>query len=241
MLHYDLPIDERLRAPVTFEAVSELINWYADGNDPPFSPYCLRRDLKRQLGEEGRSLLYEIALDYDPPLRKEDQLPGDPRIAPTFVEWEQAFTEEWTECDITEHHLGDVLLIDELSRAREEGMRIRDNLFFVDDLYAEIPNPTPVRVATELILDDLARRSGAKRAAAEAAEQAAEEAAEAAHQTRLDAEAAADKAAEEAAWKEWDAWEDAVDALAATNPPEHQAWQAALEEHRAGGRGPTSN
>jgi RecA-family ATPase len=84
----------------------------------------------------------------------------------------------------------------------------------------------PPDVAKALaVLEAIAEQSRAARDAAE----------EAAHQARLDAEAAADKAAEEAAWKEWDAWEEAVKVFAETNPPEHQAWQAALEEHRAGG------
>jgi hypothetical protein len=78
-----------------------------------------------------------------------------------------------------------MLLIDAMARAREQGWKIGNEMFVLDDAAA-------LSVATEAILDDLARRSGAKRAAVEAQRRAVEDAEDAEHYAKVQAEADAE-------------------------------------------------
>jgi hypothetical protein len=176
MSHLDLDLAERARVAVSFEAISSIVSFYLERGDVGFSPPLeLGRDIRRKLGdEEGFEIWRELMFQYEPRLREEELLgPGDPRKVITSEQYNAALIEQWKGYGEGEMHWTEMLLVDAMAEAREEGWQIADDMFFVDDLDAEVPNPTPVRVATEAILDDLAQRSGAKRAATEADRKAA--------------------------------------------------------------------
>jgi hypothetical protein len=169
-MHDDLDLAERASVAVSFESVSSLISFYLERDEVGFSPpLVLGRDIRRQLGErEGFDIWRELMFEYEPRLREEELLPGDQRKAITSEQYNAALVEQWQRYGQGEMHWTEMLLVDAMASARADGWKIAEDMFFVDDLDAEISNPTPVRVATEAILDDLARRSGAKRAAVEA-------------------------------------------------------------------------
>jgi hypothetical protein len=172
MSHFDLDLAERASVSITFEAVSSLVDFYLEHPDKiRFSPpLVLGRDIRRQLGDgDGFGIWCELMFDYEPRLREEELLgPGDPRTVITHEQYMAALAEQWQRYGQGEMHWTDMMLVDAMASARADGWKIADDMFFIDDLDAEILNPTPVRAATEAILDDLAQRSGAKRAAIEA-------------------------------------------------------------------------
>jgi AAA domain len=179
MSHLDLDLAERASVAVTFEAVSSLVDFYTTCDSIGFSPpLVLGRDIYRQLGErDGFGIWRELMFEYEPRLREEELLgPSDPRTVMTSEQYNAALIEQWRDYGQGEMHWTEMLLVDAMAEARAKGWKIAEDMFFMDDLDAEIPNPTPVRIATEAILDDLARRSGAKRATVEADRSAAEKA-----------------------------------------------------------------
>jgi hypothetical protein len=159
MPHHDLDLAERADVAVTFEAVSSLVDFYAGCPDIGFSPPLeLGWDIRRQLGDqEGFGIWRELMFDYEPRLREEELLPGDQRKVVTAEQYNAALLEQWQAYSARKMHWTDLLLVDAMADAREKGWHL------VAD--------------TEAILDDLARRSGAKRAILEA-ERKADEAAE---------------------------------------------------------------
>ncbi len=176
MSHLDLDLAERASVAVTYEAISSLTEWYCDNPDIiGFSPpLVLGRDIRRQLGgdELGFNVWAELMSFFESPLTERELLPGDPRKPITYERWQASLVEQWRDFGEGEMRPYEMLLVDAMARAREQGWRIGNEMFVLDD-------PAAVRASTEAILDDLARRSGAKRAAAEADIRAAEDAADA--------------------------------------------------------------
>jgi AAA domain len=169
-MHLDLDLAERASVAVTFEAVSSLVDFYqANPNTIGFSPpLMLGRDIRRQLGDGmGFPIWSELMLQFDDPLTKEELLPGDTRTPITMEQYQAKLVEEWADHGQGAPRAYEMLLVDAMARAREQGWKIGNEVFVLDDAPA-------VRAATEAILDDLARRSGAKRAAVEADRSAAE-------------------------------------------------------------------
>jgi hypothetical protein len=170
MSHFDLDVAERASVAVTFEAVSSLVDFYATCDDIGFSPaLVLGRDIRRQLGaRDGFGIWRELMWQYEPPLTEKELLPGDPRKTVTPEQFDAALVEEWREYGEGEMHWTEMLLVDAMARAREQGWQIGNEVFALDDA-------ATVRAATEAILNDLAARSGAKRATVEAKLKAASE------------------------------------------------------------------
>lgn len=165
-MHDDLDLAERERVTVSFEAVSSLISFYLERDDVGFSPPLeLGRDIRRQLGEGGFGVWRELMFEYEPRLRDEELLPGDRRTATTAEQYNAALLEQWQDYGQGAPHWTEMLLIDAMAQARADGWTITDDVLLDDG--------APARFATEAILDDLARRSGAKRAATEAGRKAA--------------------------------------------------------------------
>jgi len=161
--HVDLDITERAAAPVTLEALRDLIEWYFDGDEerPGMSPPLgLGWDICRQFGAEGFTVWRDLMLEYEPPLLATELMQGDQRTAVALEEYEAGLVADWALYD-REKHWVDTLIIDAMSRARHDGW--------------EICASEETNAATEAILDDLAKRSGAKRAAATDQESAADE------------------------------------------------------------------
>jgi AAA domain len=163
MSHLDLDLAERASVGVTFEAVSSLVDFYQANPDTiGFSPpLVLGRDIRRQLGDElGFGIWSELMWQFEEPLTKEELLPGDQRRPITIEQYQAKLVEKWKDYGEGEARKFEMLLVDAMARAREQGWKIGNEVFVLDDAPA-------VRVATEAILDDLARRSGARRAAVE--------------------------------------------------------------------------
>jgi hypothetical protein len=149
--HWYLDIDERKAAPVTLEAFRDLTEWYADGDEerPGMSPpLALGWDIHRTFGADGFAIWRDLMLAYEPPFLAAELMPGDQRVAVTLEQYEAALVENWTDF---RRDMGayDCLIIDAMSRARVNGW--------------EICAPDEISAATEAVLDDLAKRSGAKR------------------------------------------------------------------------------
>jgi hypothetical protein len=152
--HAELDIDERAAAPVTLEAFGDLVEWYLDGDDerPGMSPpLCLGWDIHNKFGADGFAIWRDLMFAYESPLLAAELLPGDQRTAITTEQYEAALVEDWA-LFARDMHWTDWLIIDAMSRARHDGWVIA-------------ASETTI-LATEAILDDLALRSGAKRAAA---------------------------------------------------------------------------
>jgi AAA domain len=216
MSHFELDLAERASVAVTFEAVSSLVDFYANCDDIGFSPaLVLGRDIRRQLGErDGFEVWRELMWQHESPLSEDELLPGDTRTTITAEQFDAALVEEWRGYGEGEMHWTEMLLVDAMARAREKGWKIGNEVFALDDAPA-------VSAATEAILDDLAARSGAKRAAVEAVEKAASERRDvrrwkffdlddAAYDAWLDAGAPDGRGLKFARWKERKAAEDAA-------------------------------
>jgi AAA domain len=155
--HWYLDIDERKAAPVTLEAFSDLVEWYfLDEDHPGMSPpLCLGWDIHRTFGAEGFPIWRDLMFGWEPPLLAAELMAGDMRTAVTTEEYEAALVADWADFD-RPMQAYDQLIIDAMSRARDSGW--------------EVGGDEEVISKTEAILDDLAKRSGAKRAAVEAVE-----------------------------------------------------------------------
>ncbi len=148
--HWYLEIDERKAAPVTLEAFRDLIEWYfLDEDHPGMSPpLALGWDIHNKFGADGFAIWRDLMLTYEPPFLASELMPGDQRTAVTLEQYEAALVEEWA--DFAREMRGfDQLIIDAMARARSDGW--------------EIAASDEISVATEAVLDDLAKRSGAKR------------------------------------------------------------------------------
>ncbi|WP_314960945.1 AAA family ATPase [Bradyrhizobium cosmicum] len=137
---------ERLATPVAIEALRDLTEWWADGTEPEMSPpLCLGWDIRRLWSNEGFALWRDLMLEYEPPC----WIPGIHQPV-TMEQYEAALVDQW-EMYEREKHWTDSLIIDVLADEKERGYE-------------------PCGVAcerTEAILDDLAAKVGAKRAAFE--------------------------------------------------------------------------
>lgn len=154
----DLDLSERLAAPVTLAAIRDLIEWDQDAPEPrlPFSPpLCLGWDIYRvsEGNAEGFALWRDLMHYYEPPLLAADMVPGDQRTATTPEQFDSYLTETWQSYH-REKHWVDGLVVDAMHDARAAGWEICGER---EDIRS-----------TDATLDDLALRSGARRAATEA-------------------------------------------------------------------------
>jgi hypothetical protein len=143
--------DERKAAPVTLEALADLIEWYADGPEerPGMSPpLALGWDIHSKFGADGFAIWRDLMLAYEPPFLATELMPGDRRVAVTIEQYETALVEDWADFD-RDMSGWDTLIIDAMSRARHDGWLVAGDEETIS--------------ATESVLDDLAKRSGAKR------------------------------------------------------------------------------
>lgn len=151
--HADLNIEERAEVAVSLEAFTDLVEWYQCGDESRAGmspPLALGHDMRAKFGDEGFPLWRDLMFVYEPPLLADQLMPGDMRKAYTVEEYEAALVDQWSRLDRPRHWI-DTLIIDAMSRAKSDGW--------------EICAPEEISASTETILDDLARRSGAKRAA----------------------------------------------------------------------------
>jgi AAA domain-containing protein len=176
----ELELAERTAATLSLDALRDLIEWWECGGEPNMSPpLCLGWDIHRQWPNEGFEVWRDLMHCYEPPFLARELLgPSDPRVPETVERYEEKLIEKWAGF-AREKRWADALIVDVMHSARGIGWLIGG----------------PAIEATEAILDDLARRSGAKRAAAEA-DRKAEEA-------RYKAEVDAEDDADFAAYQKW--------------------------------------
>jgi Family of unknown function (DUF5906) len=170
----ELDLDERLLAPLDIEALRDLIEqWEWGCVEPTMSPpRCLGWDINRRWpNAEGFAIWRDLMHAYEPPLLVNELLQGDPRHAVTMEQYEAYLVETWTSYARPKHWV-DQLIVDVMHADRQRGY--------------EPCGVESVVLRTEAILDDLAAKAGAKRAAVESAEQDAREARVARHRKRLD-------------------------------------------------------
>lgn len=153
MIIVDLELEERLSAPLTIEAMRDLCEWWQGGPEPTMSPpLCLGWDIHRQWpNEDGFALWRDLMLSYEPPFLASELMEGDLRQAETLEQYEVALVEQWKLYDRPKHWV-DSLIVDVMHSELERGYE---------------PCGT-AHEATEAILNDLASKCGAKRAAAKA-------------------------------------------------------------------------
>jgi putative DNA primase/helicase len=178
-MHDDLDLAERKCVTVSFEAISSLCSFYLERDDVGFSPPLeLGRDIRRQLGQDGFEIWRELMLEYEPCLREEELLSGDRRTAITPEQYNANLLEQWRGYGQGAAHWTEMLLVDAMANARAAGWKIPDDMLLDDG--------APARAATEAVLDDLARRSGAMRAVVEAQRKAVDKARDATVFARVD-------------------------------------------------------
>jgi hypothetical protein len=155
----ELELAERLAAPLSLDALRDLIEWWEGDYEPGMSPpLCLGWDIHRQWpNAEGFEVWRDLMHCYEPPFLVSELLPGDMRKPETVERYEEKLIEQWARYAARDQHWTDALIVDVMHSARGRGWLIAG----------------PAIEATEAILDDLARRSGAKRAAVEADRKAA--------------------------------------------------------------------
>ncbi|WP_445215758.1 AAA family ATPase [Bradyrhizobium sp. Pa8] len=152
-----LEIDEveRLSAPLSIEAFRDLTEWWWGGSHEPemSPPLALGWDMHRQWpNADGFALWRDLMHEYEPPLLANNLLgPGDPRQAVTMEQYEAALIDEWSRYDREKHWL-DQLIVDVMHGERERGYEPCGDAW----------------ERTEAILNDLAAKVGAKRAADQA-------------------------------------------------------------------------
>jgi hypothetical protein len=127
--------------------------------------------MHRHWPAEGFEIWCDMMHEWEPPFLATELLPGDMRRAVTLEEYDAALIEQWS-WFAREKHWTDHLIIDAMHYARQTGWIIC--------------GPDTVVQSTEAILDDLARRSGAKRAAVEADMKAASDRCDARHYRFID-------------------------------------------------------
>lgn len=206
--HADLDIEERAAAPVTLAALLDLLEFYADGDESrsmSSPPVALGHDMRAKFGDAAFEPWRDMMRAYEPPLLVESLIgPADPRKPCTLEEYDAALVEQWARYD-RPRHWTDTLIVDAMSAAQGAGWVVCGDESTIH--------------GTEAILNDLATRSGAKRAARDA------EAArlEAIHRADLDAEV-------ETAFAIYEVW------LAAGEPdddPDHKPdGEPLAEDHR---------
>ncbi len=215
--HDELDIEERIAAPVTLDAFEDFIDWHQIRDyelSPGSLPLLLGWDMRRQFGEAGFPVWRDLMHLIEPPLLAESLLgPGDPRTPCTTAEYEAALVDDWAAFD-RPHHWTDCLIVDQMAAAQREGW--------------EPCAGEEVNAAIEAVLDDLARRSGAKRAVIQAESDAREA-----------AETAEIRAEQNAEFAVYEAWLAAGEPATAPLADEHRArkqriGQARIEaDHRA--------
>ncbi|MCK1402340.1 AAA family ATPase [Bradyrhizobium sp. 4] len=152
-----LEIDEaeRLSASLSIDAFHDLTYWWCGGKyEPEMSPpLALGWDIHRQWpNSEGFEIWRDLMHEYESPLLAEHLLgPGDPRQPVTIEQYEAALVDEWAAYDRPKHWL-DQLIIDVMHYERERGYEPCGDAW----------------ERTEKILNDLAAKVGAKRAADQA-------------------------------------------------------------------------
>jgi hypothetical protein len=148
--HWYLDLDERKAAPVSLEAFHDLVEWYSFDEDNPCMspPLALGWDIRRTFGAAGFPVWRDLMFEYEPPFLVTELMPGDQRTAVTLEQYEAALIEDWADLDRDMRQF-DQLTIDAMARARESGWIVAGD----EDVISQ----------TEATLDDLAKRSGAKR------------------------------------------------------------------------------
>ncbi|MHB0768176.1 AAA family ATPase [Bradyrhizobium sp. 1.29L] len=150
---------ERLATPLALDALNDLCEWWAGSAEPEMSPpLCLGWDMHRLWPNEGFALWRDMMLAYESPLLAHHLLENDQRRPTTPEGYEAYLVELWASYD-REKHWTDHLIIDVLASEKEER------------------GYEPCGEAcdrTEAILNDLAAKVGAKRAALKAADDARE-------------------------------------------------------------------
>jgi hypothetical protein len=148
--HWYLDVEERKAAPVSLEAFRDLIEWFSfDEERPGMSPpLALGWDIRRTFGAGGFPVWRDLMLEYEPPFLATELMVGDHRVAVTLEQYEAALLEDWADLDRDMHQF-DQLIVDVMARARENGWEVAGD----EDTISK----------TEATLDDLAKRSGAKR------------------------------------------------------------------------------
>jgi hypothetical protein len=150
----DLELPERLSAPLSLESFRDLCEWWCCGPEPQMSPpLCLGWDIHRQWpNADGFALWRDLMHGYEPPC----YIPGIHEPV-TMERYEAALAEQWARYDRPKHWTDDLIvdvLHDERARGYEPGGAGWER--------------------TETILNDLAAKCGAKRAAVKAEEDARE-------------------------------------------------------------------
>jgi hypothetical protein len=163
--HADLDIAERAAAPIRFDAFQDFLAWHQD-HDYELAdislPLCLGWDMRAKFGDAGFPVWRDLMHTIEPPLLAAALPPGSPLRGTTIEAYDAALVKNWQAFDRPKHWTDD-LIVDAMSRAQEEGWEVNGDEVTIRD--------------TEAVLDDLARRAGAKRAAitAEVYEQGAME------------------------------------------------------------------
>jgi RecA-family ATPase len=147
----DLELSERLSAPISIEGVRDLSDWWAGGSKEPqiSPPLSLGWDIHRQWpNDEGFALWRDLMHVYEPPLLAAELMEGDQRQAVSVEQYEATLLENWALYD-REKHWTDQLIVDVMHDERQR----------------EYEPCGAAWERTEAILNDLAAKCGAKRAA----------------------------------------------------------------------------
>src|SRR5258708_6488186 len=159
MSHFDLDLAERASVSIRLGGVSGRVSLALEREEVGFwPPLGLGRDIRRQLGEDGFEVWRELMFEFEPRFSGYVGAPARAQITPE--QYKAGLIDQWQRYGQGEMHWTDMMLVDAMASARADGWKIADDMLLDDG--------APARVATEAILDDLARRSGAKRAAIEA-------------------------------------------------------------------------
>lgn len=149
----ELELPERFSALIDIDAFRDLVEqWEWGCVEPTMSPpLCLGWDIHRQwLNAEGFAIWRDLMHAYEPPLLAEQLPPGSPLWGTTSEKYEAYLVETWSSYD-REKHWVDHLIVDEMFSSLERGY--------------EPCGVESVVLRTEAILDDLAAKVGARRAA----------------------------------------------------------------------------
>jgi len=142
----ELEPSERLSAPVAIETLYDLADWWwTNGSSEPSPPSVLAWDMRRLWGDNAFALWRDLMWQFEPP----EFFTGE--------QFEAALVEQWALYDRPQHFT-DQLVIDVMADERERGFKPWGDALG----------------RTETVLNDLAARVGAKRAAEKAEEDARE-------------------------------------------------------------------
>jgi hypothetical protein len=153
----ELELEERLSASLPIAALLDLCEHWSCGPEPQMSPpLSLGWDIRRQWpNDQGFAVWRDLMHAYEPPLLAKDLMQGDLRQAVTIDQYEAALVDQWARLDRPKHWL-DHLIVDVMADEQARGYEPAGDAW----------------ERTESILNDLAARVGAKRAAFQAEQDA---------------------------------------------------------------------